>query len=332
MCPKLLLVTDSLANGGAERQLAILARYLPQEWDRRVWSWSEGPYGEVLEQQGVEVTVCRRRSRFDVTPGLRLWRDILEWQPDIVHTPFGWMSPVASAIPCRLLGIPLVDGRMRTGSLWRHGTYKNKLGLSFATRVIANSQAGLSALGIGPPRGRVIYNCFESRRLEHLDRRRPDGAEGRTLVVMAARMERSKDYATFIETARTLARDDPDRWLFLAIGDGVLMTDPRHLAEGCSNALMEYMACGLPCVASESGGNAELIEDGATGYIIPPRDAERLASRLKFLADHPTVAWRLGDAGRARSLSLFCEERFLREMASLYEEAITVARQARHRH
>lgn len=363
MCPKLLLVTDSLANGGAQRQLVLLARYLPPEWDRRVWSWSDGPYREVLEQNGVHVTVCRRSWRFDALPGLRLWREIARWRPDIVHTPFGWMSPVASAIPCRLLGIPLVDGRMRDGKVWLRRVHKYKLGLSFATRVVANSEAGLRALGVGLPRGQVIYNSFDDRRLKNLHCQKPDAANGRTIVVMAARMERDKDYLTFMKAARTLAESDADRWLFLSIGDGpdrkelmreaadlveqgcvafpqpslevlhhicsadigVLMTDPRYHAEGCSNALMEYMACGLPCVASQSGGNAEIVEDGVTGYLCPPRDSRRLASRLRFLADHPLVAARLGSVGRTRSLSRFSEERFLRETIRLYEEAMGTA-------
>lgn len=360
MCPKVLIASDSLANGGAERQLAILARSLPPEWDRRVWSWSEGPYREVLEANGVRVTVCQRSRRFDIVPGLRLWREIVQWRPDIVHTTVGWMSPVACAIPCRLLGIPLIDGRMRTGRVRLGRIHRYKLGLSFATRVVANSEAGLRALGVGAPRGRVIYNSFESRRLEDLDDKRPDGATGRTVVVMAARMQPEKDYATFLKAASILAQSDPGRWLFLAIGDGpdreelvceaadligqgcvafpqpslevlqhiysadmgVLVTNPRYASEGCSNSLIEYMACGLPCVASEGGGNAELVQDGATGYLCPPRDARRLASRLKFLAEHPSVAARFGSEGRARSVSRFSEARFLQETVSLYEEVI----------
>lgn len=364
MCPKVLLVTDSLGNGGAERQLALLAQSLPPQWDRRVWSWSGGPYGEVLKQHGIQVTVCPRAWRFDVAPGLRLCRDILQWQPDIVHIGFGWMSSVACVIPCRILGVPLIDGRMRTGKVGLRRIHQYKLGLSFATRVVANSEAGLHALGVGPPRGRVIYNGFESQRLEGLDYRKPDEANGRIIAVMAARMHRHKDYATLIKAAKTLAERDPDRWLFLAIGDGpdreelireaadlveqgclafpqpsldvlnhicsadigVLMTDPRYAAEGCSNALIEYMACGLPCVASRSGGNSELIEDGITGYLVPPRDPQRLASRLRFLADHPPVARRLGCTGRATSLSRFSEDRLSQEVALLYEEAMAATR------
>ena len=43
---------------------------------------------------------------------------------------------------------------------------------------------------------------------------------------------------------------------------GVLLTNDGVHAEGCSNSIMEYMACGLPVVANDSGGNRELVEDG----------------------------------------------------------------------
>ncbi|MBN1458239.1 MAG: glycosyltransferase [Armatimonadetes bacterium] len=367
MCPKVLLVTDSLANGGAERQVTLLARYLPPEWDRRVWSWLGGPYEEVLRKDEIRLTVCPRAWRFDISPGLRLWREIFDWRPDVVHAGFGWMSSATCAVACRALGIPFIDGRMRNGQVSRRLIHQYKLGLSLATRVVANSEAGLRALGVGPARGRVIYNSFERQRLVGLNCRRPEEAYGRTIVVMVARMQQTKDYATYMEAARTLARRDPDRWLFVAVGDGphreelareaadlveqgcvvfpppslevlqhvcsadigVLMTDPRYGAEGCSNALIEYMACGLPCVASQGGGNAELVEDGITGYLVPPRDSRRLVSRLQFLADHPATARRLGRTGRARSLSRFAEERLLRETVSLYEEAMAIANSSR---
>src|SRR4029078_5820345 len=41
-------------------------------------------------------------------------------------------------------------------------------------------------------------------------------------------------------------------------------------SEGLSTALLEYMACGVPVVASHVGGNAELVDDGATGFLIQP--------------------------------------------------------------
>ena len=80
---------------------------------------------------------------------------------------------------------------------------------------------------------------------------------------------------------------------------GVLMTNPALAREGLSNSIMEYMALGLPVVCGEGGGNPELVEDGVTGFIIPPADPAALAERLAYLHDHPGPL-RMGAAGRER--------------------------------
>ena len=53
---------------------------------------------------------------------------------------------------------------------------------------------------------------------------------------------------------------------------GVLLTDQTNHAEGISNSIMEYMACGLPVVCSDSGGNREIVVEGQTGLVVPPGD------------------------------------------------------------
>src|SRR5262249_30250219 len=54
-------------------------------------------------------------------------------------------------------------------------------------------------------------------------------------------------------------------------------------SEGFSNALIEAMACGLPCVATRVGGNPEAIEDGKNGYLVDSGDAEATAERILAL-------------------------------------------------
>ena len=56
------------------------------------------------------------------------------------------------------------------------------------------------------------------------------------------------------------------------------------LEEGFPIAALDAMAAGLPVVATAVGGVPELIEDGKTGWLVPPRDAEALASRLRLLS------------------------------------------------
>lgn len=69
--------------------------------------------------------------------------------------------------------------------------------------------------------------------------------------------------------------------------------------EGIPVALMEAMASGLPVVSTEHSGIPELVEDGASGFLVPERDHEALAERLKWLAAHGDAWAALGRAGRA---------------------------------
>ena len=63
--------------------------------------------------------------------------------------------------------------------------------------------------------------------------------------------------------------------------------------------MLEAFRAGLPVVASDVEGPAELIEDGRTGLLFPPGDAQRLATQLETLAGDPALRERLGSAARA---------------------------------
>ncbi len=69
-------------------------------------------------------------------------------------------------------------------------------------------------------------------------------------------------------------------------------------SEGLPAVIMEAMASGLPVVASEIDGIPELVRHGETGFLVPPRDPERLADAITRLLDDPAMARRMGDAGR----------------------------------
>jgi Glycosyltransferase Family 4 len=79
-------VCDCLDNGGAERQMTLLARSLPEDYRVRVFSLGDGPYAEVLRGLGVDLRVHCRRWRYDVSPALRLLQEVIRWRPDVVHS------------------------------------------------------------------------------------------------------------------------------------------------------------------------------------------------------------------------------------------------------
>jgi glycosyltransferase involved in cell wall biosynthesis len=70
-------------------------------------------------------------------------------------------------------------------------------------------------------------------------------------------------------------------------------------AEGLSNAVTEAMAARLPVVATNVGGTPELVEDGTTGFLVPPGDPRELARRLRQVYASPERARQMGERGRA---------------------------------
>jgi glycosyltransferase involved in cell wall biosynthesis len=92
--------------------------------------------------------------------------------------------------------------------------------------------------------------------------------------------------------------------------------------ESCSNALLEAMAHALPVVATAVGGNPEIVKDGVTGLLVPPRDPAALARALASLLADPAAARRMGQMGRARVATHFSLGRMLEETEALYDNLL----------
>lgn len=72
------------------------------------------------------------------------------------------------------------------------------------------------------------------------------------------------------------------------------------IAEGISNTILEAMASGLPVVATDVGGNSDLVVDGQTGCIVPKQDVESLANAIKFYIENPDIRRTHGRNGLER--------------------------------
>ncbi|TMG85222.1 MAG: glycosyltransferase, partial [Betaproteobacteria bacterium] len=97
------------------------------------------------------------------------------------------------------------------------------------------------------------------------------------------------------------------------------------LAEGVSNTILEAMATRLPVVATRVGGNAELIESGMTGTLVPSAQPDALARAvLAYFGDHAT-AYRHAKAAHRVAVTRFSLETMVAAYASVYERALTAA-------
>jgi len=96
--------------------------------------------------------------------------------------------------------------------------------------------------------------------------------------------------------------------------------------EGLSNSVLESMAAGVPVVATTVGGNPEAVEDGVSGLLVPPRDAEALARAIGAVLADPALAARLGHAARERVARHFSEAEMVRQTERLYVSLLAARR------
>lgn len=176
------------------------------------------------------------------------------------------------------------------------------------------------------------------------------------VVMMASRFLRDKGVTEFVEAARRLrghnARfvlvgatdaDNPasisnselNRWLdegviewwghsddmvvTLAQADIVCLPSYR---EGLPKVLLEAMACGKACVATDVPGCREAIRHEDNGLLVPAKDAAELAAAIGRLLDHPDEQRKMGERGRMRAVEEFSQERVIKATLAVYHEVL----------
>jgi sugar transferase (PEP-CTERM/EpsH1 system associated) len=177
-------------------------------------------------------------------------------------------------------------------------------------------------------------------------------ADAQPAIGIVARLDPIKNHSLLLSAMRSVLSHVPDARLFV-IGDGPLRGALQSLAmdlaiarnvvflgarddvpdilaaldlfvlpsitEGLSLTLIECCAAGKPIVASDVGGNREVIQDGENGLLIRSGDERALAAAIVRLLTHPDLAASMGRAGRARFESEFTLEAMVARYRDLYE-------------
>ena len=92
-------------------------------------------------------------------------------------------------------------------------------------------------------------------------------------------------------------------------------------SEGTPVSLIEAAACGVPVVGTDVGGVRSVVQDGVTGYVVPP-DASLVAARIATLLEDGPLRARLGAAGRERVQARYAAERLAADHDRLYRELL----------
>jgi len=182
---------------------------------------------------------------------------------------------------------------------------------------------------------------------------------GASVIGTVGRLETVKDQPNLVRAFTHLMQTVPDardRLRLVIVGDGSLRTEIERLlaeahvqdqawlagsrdevpellrsldlfvlpsrAEGISNTILEAMACGLPVVATDVGGNAELVAKGETGQLVPANDPAALAAAIRGYVDDPDRMRAHGAAGRRRVEARFSLEAMVAAYRAVYDAAL----------
>jgi glycosyltransferase involved in cell wall biosynthesis len=126
--------------------------------------------------------------------------------------------------------------------------------------------------------------------------------------------------------ARELGIQDHVTWTGLSVdprAEGVfaasdIFCHPSRWQEAFGLVLAEAMSCGKPIVATTVGGIPEVVEDGKTGFLVPPGDLAALAGKLVWLARDAALRERMGRAGRERVVARFDVRAVTQELMEVY--------------
>ena len=213
----------------------------------------------------------------------------------------------------------------------------------------------------------LVYNGVDLERYDHQEPcctlRDEYGMEpGSQIVGVVARLEPEKGHATLLTAWPTVLRSVPDAYL-LVVGEGsrrealegqvaelriahrVVFTGRRDDVPAVTAAfdvavlpsyreaqgltILEAMALSRPVVASNVGGIPEMVEDGVTGLLVPPDDADALAAAIvRLLLDH-SLADTLGRAGHDMVHDRFCVELMVKAVETIYDEGAGAVRLSR---
>ena len=186
-------------------------------------------------------------------------------------------------------------------------------------------------------------------------------ADRRYLSIVANLRNPVKDHPMFLRAAARVRALVPDAGFAIA-GEGELMESLRELAgqlgiqedvffigrcdhvadllfaseigvlsskaEGFANAILEYMAAGLPVVATEVGGAREAISEDKTGYAVASGDDKKMAERIIELLNDPQRSRSMGERGRSFVAEKFSCDRHLQNTLELYDELLSTPKSA----
>jgi glycosyltransferase involved in cell wall biosynthesis len=327
---------SSLNRGGKERQLSTIYKYNDRQKQHikiiylndRIPNYIEE--FSIKQQDLIKIKADNFRGRVSEAYSI-----IKREKPVIVYA-WGPLEAIICMIIRPFLGFIFINGSIRHGILsMKFSHYWRMLLLQVSKNVVANSHAGLKANFLR--RGYVMYNGIDEKFFkaitpnnEILELKQKISSP---VLISVANLVPYKDYFTVLEALAQLKREGYP-FSYLILGDGpmkneiisciasldlsevVILLDSRNnveeylsiadlfihssKGEGCSNAILEAMAAGLPVIATNVGGTPEIV-DNSNGILFGYKNSKELTFALKKFLSNNEIIKSLGSTSKEKA-------------------------------
>lgn len=359
MKKNILFIIDSLRIGGKEKQLYFLVGEVSKKYNVYIITFNKQiEYDFSFENTRIIINDNDRKSIGFI---LFLNKFIREKEISLIHT-FDLISSLATIIPCKINNVIHINGNIRGSikhNLFSKSNLLYELSFLFSDCVIANSHAGLSSKrkkqnnkyktihnGFHLINKNIINDSDVNKNSNHIFR-----------IGMVANIREGKDFNLLIDASKELIKTIPMKIYIIGSGpdinllkekvkgyeDSFVFTDkilnpssfiklldvclmlskmtPSH-GEGISNSILEYYSFHKPVIATNSGGNNEIVEDGYNGFIIREGDLQELILKIKILYSDIKLRTTFGNNGFRKILNEFSLEKMVNNYLMMYKTYI----------
>lgn len=332
---KLIVCTGTLMSGGAERVLSILSKPFADTFDEVEYiMWLDAKYPDVFYRIDKRVKITRisiESNSVKLVDHIRWFRKhVKRNKPDVI---LSFMVMINFSVMFSLLGtkIPLVLAERNDPRFFHHGKLIRRIincmyHFSNVKKLVMQTENNKSYFPYKlQQKIDVIYNPIE---LEKDLRGISLNTKRQSRIVSVARLEKQKHQHILIESFAKFKNNHPDYQLIiygegemreslerqissLNLKDSIFLPGRSNdvlreikdakmfvmtsLYEGMSNALLEAMCIGLPCISTKVSGATDLIEDGQNGILTEIDDINAITKAMELIADNEGIANNIGE-------------------------------------
>ncbi|MFW5872907.1 MAG: glycosyltransferase [bacterium] len=355
---KVYILTNTLKNGGAEKQAVLLAKSLMERFDTKIIVY----YGDQYDQKLINIVksynipVCYLHGNI-FTKLFKIY-NIIKINKESFLFSYLYTTNVINAVLGKIARVKFCVGGIRNAKLKPRKVFFQKfIHNNILCCSIVNNHKALFELkyyGFDLNKTYFIPNCIEiSRPL--FDRKNTILS---IQILTVARFVDQKDYPTALSTIKKLSQIllQACNFKYVIVGHGELEQEVRNtikdhnlesivqviinpddltdyflesdiylstsIFEGTSNTIMEAMSYSLPVVATNVGDNDRLVIDGQTGFLTPVKDVGTLADRLEELILSPEKRNQMGATGYQHLKENYSVDKFQQRYFELIETLI----------